>query len=390
MKGPGIYISAIGHIGLIGWLILGWGFDADPLPIDPIPFTTISGDAFADMMAARTPKPADAEPTALPQPVVDDTPPPPPAQVATPTPAPTPDPVAPPVAENPPPPPPPPLVTEATDVPPVAPAPPPAPPPSPQLEVSQRPTPRQADRIAATPSAPAPPDAQVADVVQQETVPDAAADPEVVLDATQATAPPETTTEIVTEAEKPSGAVETSVRPQSRPSRPTPPVSTPPQETPPQETPPQETPPTPADPPAVVAQDDIDNLLAELSDDTPSQTPTAAPAVPAGPPMTGAENDGFRVSVQSCWNVGGMSSAAQQVTITVAFDLTTDRKVDGDVRQVSASGGDAQAIAVAFRTARSAIFQCQNRGAGFTLPSDKYEQWREVELTFDPSGMRLR
>jgi len=26
----------------------------------------------------------------------------------------------------------------------------------------------------------------------------------------------------------------------------------------------------------------------------------------------------------------------------------------------------------------------------FSLPDDKYDQWREIEITFDPSGVRLR
>ena len=38
--------------------------------------------------------------------------------------------------------------------------------------------------------------------------------------------------------------------------------------------------------------------------------------------------------------------------------------------------------------ARRAILRCQS--GGYQLPADKYEQWKDVVITFDPSGMRLR
>jgi hypothetical protein len=68
--------------------------------------------------------------------------------------------------------------------------------------------------------------------------------------------------------------------------------------------------------------------------------------------------------------------------------LLPDGRVDGDVRQVSASGGDADAIEIAFQAARRAILRCQS--GGYKLPADKYDEWKEVEITFDPSGMRIR
>jgi len=41
-----------------------------------------------------------------------------------------------------------------------------------------------------------------------------------------------------------------------------------------------------------------------------------------------------------------------------------------------------------FETARRAIIRC---GAdGFPLPVEKYGQWREIEMTFNPEGMFWR
>ena len=109
--------------------------------------------------------------------------------------------------------------------------------------------------------------------------------------------------------------------------------------------------------------------------------------VATGPPMTGAEMAEFRNQIMSCWIVGALP-AESPVRLTVRFSLLPDGRVDGDVRMISASGGDEGSIAVAFRAARSAILRCQSRG--YTLPTDKYEQWKEIELVFEPSNMWLR
>jgi hypothetical protein len=221
--------------------------------------------------------------------------------------------------------------------------------------------------VAATPVAPPPPDAQVADVVQEAVVPDGSVAAEVVEPAVTATAPEAASTEIVIENTTPSGAVTTSLRPQSRPRRPAPAPQT----------------------PAATATASSDNAAdaaveAALAD---ALAATASPNVPAGPPMTGSERDGFRVAVNACWNVDPGSQAAR-VTLTVGFSLTQAGRVDGDVRQIAATGGDASATSIAFQAARRAILRCG--ASGYDLPADKYGQWKDVEITFDPSGMRLR
>ena len=43
---------------------------------------------------------------------------------------------------------------------------------------------------------------------------------------------------------------------------------------------------------------------------------------------------------------------------------------------------------VAFRKARTAVISCGRRG--FDLPDEKYEHWRDIEMTFNPEKMRLR
>ena len=379
MYSPGTYISGIGHLGLITLFIVGWGFDSEPLVFDDISVSVVSGEEFEQLRAAATPEPGEAEPTAPVPPVIDETPPPPPVAETPPEPAPLPEPVDPPEAETPPPPPPPaPPEAEVTDTPPIEPAPPVAPPPTPDVEVSDNPTPPQADRVASTPSAPPPPDAQVDEIVREEVVPDNTAEAEVIEDEQDATAPEEAATEIVIADEEPSGAVETSLRPTARPARPAPaaPAQEPEEQT---QTAAQET-------PASEPEASEDDVAAALADALASQA-TEVPAVAAGPPMTGAERDSFRIAVNRCWNVDPGSVAAR-VTVEVGFSLERDGTVRGNDVRLLSSSGDQGAVNTAFEAARRAILRCQS--GGYQLPPDKYDQWQDIVITFDPSGMRLR
>ena len=375
---PGQSISAGGHVVLLGWLILGWGLNADPLPFDVAQVSVVSGAEYAEIVAATSPQPSTDQPPAPEAPVVEATPPAPVAEQVTPEPPPTPEAVQPPVRDAPPPPAPevPPPPTELTDVAPPEPAPPEVftPPPSTIVDNSPRPTPRPAPRVAPVAVAPPPPDTTVAEVEQQ-----AAADApaEVVVEQpTEAAAPQEAATEIVTEAEKPSGAPTTSIRP---PTRPRPPAAVP--ATPQTQTASTPAPDSPSTTGSSAAADPVAAAVAAAAASAPAN------AVADGPPMTGSEKESFRVAVNACWNVDPGAEWAR-VTVVVGFSLGQDGKVQGEPRLVSASGGtDAQAN-TAFQTARRAILRCQS--SGYQLPADKYNEWKDVEITFDPSGMRLR
>ncbi len=112
----------------------------------------------------------------------------------------------------------------------------------------------------------------------------------------------------------------------------------------------------------------------------------APPAANPGPPMTGAERDAFRLAVQGCWVVDPGAQAAG-VTVTVVFELDRAGRVISGPDLLTSSGGTPGAVDAAFQSARRAITRCGREG--FDLPEEKFEQWRLVEMTFDPSGMRL-
>ena len=360
MRSAGTYISGIGHVVLIGWLISGWGFSSEPLPFEVAEVSVVSSEEFAAMVAATTPQPDVANPTAPAQPQIEDAPVPIEPETA-PQVVPTPEPAVQPDAEIPPPeaPEPPAPPSDVADVAPEPPAP-PAVEAAPDVIESPRPQPRPAPRVAPVAVAPPAPDADVADIERDAVVPDDSAVAEMVEPAQTPTAPEEAATEIVIEDATPSGAVTTSARPKTRPNRP-----------------------APATPSETTSASDDAAIAAAVA----AATAATAPDLPAGPPLTGSETEGFRVAVNRCWNVDPGSQAAR-VTVTVAFGLDKAGRVQGDVRQVAVDGGTSGSQSIAFEAARRAILRCG--ASGYDLPADKYDQWREVEITFDPSGMRLR
>jgi hypothetical protein len=106
-----------------------------------------------------------------------------------------------------------------------------------------------------------------------------------------------------------------------------------------------------------------------------------------GLPMTGAEKDAFREQVQACWVVDPGAQAAG-VTVTVVFELDRSGRLVSGPSLLTSSGGTPGAVDAAFQSARRAITRCAD--VGFDLLPEKYEQWRAVEMTFGPDGMRLR
>jgi len=68
--------------------------------------------------------------------------------------------------------------------------------------------------------------------------------------------------------------------------------------------------------------------------------------------------------------------------------LSQEGRIEGDIRLVGATGGSDEQARAAFQSARRAILRCG--ASGYDLPADKYDRWRDVEVTFDPSTMRLR
>ncbi|WP_271952273.1 energy transducer TonB [Ruegeria faecimaris] len=364
----GTKISAIAHVSLICWAFFGGTFRSEPLPMAVQDVSVISAEQFAAMTAQRD-APEVPTPTALqppeapteeepaPEPVVEEQPSLQEAEPAEPDPDPDPEPE--PVE-----PPPEPVVIEQ---PPVLDT------PDPEIVDVTVPSgpeaqPSPAENVAPVPVAPPPPEA----------APDEIETPAVSLDEraeTQQeqqdqTALEEKADEIVTEAEEPKeNAPRTSPRPRTRPNRPTPPVEPEVAETPePEPTEPAQT------------ETAINDALAEA---------LGQGSEPSGPPLTSGEKDAMRLAVSQCWNVGSLSTDALQTVVVVGFSLTPDGKVvGGSLRMIDSSGGSDGAARQAYEAARRAILRCGAKG--YDLPTDKYEHWQDIEITFNPERMRIK
>lgn len=249
--------------------------------------------------------------------------------------------------------------------------------------LDQEPTPRPVPRIA--PEAVTTPDPQpeIADAPTPDVAPEAETE-QVVEEEQPAAAPEEATTEIVTEAETPSGMA-SSPRPKARPANlaaravaaqgavqeeaPSPPASQQQDES--------------ADAVANAAAEAAAALAAEAAGEP------SAPERPSGPPLSAGERDALRVAVSQCWNVGALSSEALRTTITVSLAMNRDgTPVSGSLRLIGSSGGSQSAANAAYEVARRAILRCGARG--FNLPVEKYDHWRNIEMTFDPEQMRFK
>ncbi|MDX1780950.1 MAG: cell envelope integrity protein TolA [Thalassovita sp.] len=363
----GQYISGVAHIGLIGWALLGGTFKPAPEPFEVTEVSMISSEEF-DAMTAPTEAPSlDTDLAALTPPDPEVTEPEPP-QAEAPDPAPV---IAEPDAAAPPPEPeetpdvaallPPEPPGEIEDVAPVL-VPPVEAPVTTAPDISDRPQTRPTTRVAPEPVAPPDPDVKIDDIAQEEAVDDGAAD--IQREQQEQTAEEEAATEIVTEAEASSSAPSTSVRPRTRPTQ----VA---------RTEPE---------PDTGTKKAVNEALAQAL--AGGQAETETPARLSGPRLNFSEKEALRVAVGSCWVVdpGARSSS---VTVTVAVTLDRNGLVEGNVvRLVSSEGGTDEMVEVAFRKARRAILRCQKQG--FPLPPEKYEQWREIEMTFNPEKMRIK
>lgn len=371
----GTKISLAAHGALVTWAVFGAWFPSEPLPMQVQEVSVITADQFAALSRqSQAPEISDL-PAALPRPVPEAEAPEPALTEETPPENTPPEPVEPPQPDEP--------VTELPE-----PEPTPAPiPPVPDMpvppEVSETAPPvlqpevsQPADRVAPEPVAPPPEDTVPDDIAQPEVAPEEGA--EAAQDVQEATAPEAAGDRIATEADEPveepvvASAPLQSVRPKARPRRPEPEAETVAQ--PAEETPVQD-----------AQQDAVNDALAEaLAGGGEVEAP-----VPSGPPLTAGEKDALRVSVSNCWNVGSLSTEALRTTVVVGVTLAQDGKPDvGSIRMLSSEGGSQTAAKQAFEAARRAIIRCGARG--YQLPPEKYAQWRDIEMTFNPERMRIK
>lgn len=387
-------VSGGAHLGAILWLLVGGIFFSHdlPPPMATAEVTLMSEAEFSALQAAApraateappqpsAPAPSSAE---VVPPAPEAATPPTAALPETPEPQPEPD-IAPDVSEIAPP------VTVVEDTPPTPPAPPVEEPSvEPAPVVAPKPQPKPADIVAPDPVEAPEPQPDKAPEAVAETTPDPAAEPpQVALE--KAAAPQETGDVLKTEENKDveklaSAAPAVAPRPVKKPAKPKPaptesnakPAAAP---APAATGAAQEAPATDA-----VADALAEALSGEASEDPASGTGTAS----SGPPLTGGEKDALVIAVKACWNVGALSTEALNTTVTVGVSMDPGGKpIQSSFRMVGFEGGNEAAARQAYEAGRRAIIRCARDG--YPLPPEKYAQWREIEIVFNPEKMRMK
>lgn len=132
-----------------------------------------------------------------------------------------------------------------------------------------------------------------------------------------------------------------------------------------------------------------DEVASLLNRETGSGGGAAASNAPAsaggerttgGSTLTQSEMDALRNQIQACWSPPAGVVDADQLRVSVQFNLSPAGIVEG-APTVTKSSGNRQAD----ESARRAVLRCGQNG--FRLPPDKYDAWRVVVVNFDPSEM---
>ena len=245
------------------------------------------------------------------------------------------------------------------------------------LAISLKPKPRQSNRITSKTVAPSEPEVDIGDFTRD------AVSPQEMLSSEKkpqtATAPEASTSEIITEAEKPSKlprvavlAPEQSVRPKRRSIK----IKLDKEQ-------PKQTEQT-IDPLAAALNEALTGSTNESESE--ASTESQKSVIEALAPGT---IRGMQLAISPCWNLGASSSAALSTTVVVGMELSIEGKpLASSIYLVGYEGGDDASAQRAFETAQRAINDCGAKG--FELPADKYSAWKKVEITFNPERMRVR
>jgi hypothetical protein len=355
-------VSGVGHAGFIFWILFAGVFTSQPESVEVREAAMVSGEEFAALVeAARQPVVIAEEAVPSAPEITEDAPE---VDVAAQEPAAAPipevaEPAAEPVEE---------IAPEISEAAPELPEP-PAEVTVEDAPVDDTPVERPAEVVAPEPAPRPEPETVQEPEPQEAVVPEETG--ETVEPPQEAAQTPEATDRIVTEAAQPPAASpNASLRPPARrPSAPRPVEAA-------------EVPQTPAPTPDSVVDEAAVQAALEAA------MSSAANDVPTGPPMSSGEKDALRLAVQACWNVDPAARWAQ-TTVTVAMNMTQDGKVvQSSLRMVASEGGDASTAEAAFGAARRAILLCQREG--YPLPVEKFGQWQEIEMTFNPERMRIR
>lgn len=132
---------------------------------------------------------------------------------------------------------------------------------------------------------------------------------------------------------------------------------------------------------------DIGQVQALLNKTPDTPTPQAqAPETgetAVGARLTLNEVDGFRAQMRRCWSPPAGAREAENLVVLVRLSLTPAGMISaGPVVVNRRQLGDPF-----FRAAAESVLRAIRRCQPFSMPVEKYQAWRNIELTFDPRRM---
>jgi len=135
---------------------------------------------------------------------------------------------------------------------------------------------------------------------------------------------------------------------------------------------------------------DINNIAALLDKRAPAAS--SSPDAKVGPRDIrgfGAQNamtmdlvDALRNEIAQCWSPPVGAPHPEQLVVSFELFLNPDGTVAQPPQLTRSSGAD-PFMRAAQEAARRAIYTC----APYRLPADRYNQWRDIAVTFDPRQM---
>jgi hypothetical protein len=149
--------------------------------------------------------------------------------------------------------------------------------------------------------------------------------------------------------------------------------------------------PTPPDAKEKPQEDPFQSLLKNLQDSKPDPaqgagteavTPQAQP-LPLGDRMTISELDALSLQLQNCWNVLAGTKYAENLIVDIKLFMNPD----GTLRQATVIDQLRYSTDSFFRAAADSALRAVRdpNCTPFRLPAGKYNEWKVINATFDPS-----
>jgi outer membrane biosynthesis protein TonB len=103
----------------------------------------------------------------------------------------------------------------------------------------------------------------------------------------------------------------------------------------------------------------------------------------SGANLERSEIAAFKAHLQECWKPPASLAAARNLVVVLRISLQPNGALTGEPTLLAASASEAGPTLI--QTATRAVQQCQPYAF---LPADKYKEWRTLDLSFSPAGLR--